>query len=233
MLLTKRPERMKWVMENIWQLAEKFVHPDGPLGLTLEVGDWPPPQIWLGVTAENQEMADQRIPILLQTPAAKRFVSVEPMLGPVDIKFFLPCSHCRGRGWYLERFSDNHGTPCTRCQDEARGVGVIVFPGEYAKQGPRLDWVIAGGESGPGARPMHPDWPRSLREQCQAAEVPFFFKQWGEWAEVRETDQDIVERFSKDVISYPNGDLFFRVGKKAAGRELDGRTWDEYPGGEG
>lgn len=185
MILTKRAARMEMIM-NEWL----------PSALELSVGLRAKykvlPNVWLGVTAENQEQADKRIPLLLQTPAAVRFVSVEPMLGAVAL-------------------------------DVSYGQGIGAFFIDS------LDWVICGGESGPGARPMNPDWARDLRDQCQAAGVPFFFKQWGEWVEVRETTQEIVEQHSKETRSFPNGDLFFRVGKKAAGRLLDGRTWDEYP----
>ena len=108
-ILTKRPKRMKAFIEDYYAYES-------------------PTNVWLGVTTENQEMADRRIPILLQIPAVVRFVSVEPMLGPVDL---------------------------------ARGCE-------------KIDWVICGGETGPNARPMHPDWVRSLRDQCQSAGVPFF-----------------------------------------------------------
>ena len=145
LILTKRPERMRRIWMNI----------DGTL----------PENIWLGVTVENQQRADERIPILLQIPAAKRFVSIEPMLGPVDLQKIGPL--------------------------------LQAFNWKIAKGG--LDWIICGGESGPGVRPMHPDWPRSIRDQCQAADVPFFFKQWG------------------------------GVNKKTAGRLLDGQEWSEYP----
>lgn len=103
---------------------------------------WPLPNVWLGVSVEDQAAAYARIPDLLQTPAAVRFLSCEPLLGPVDLGHFL-CHYWR------------------------KGLTL----GNY------LDWVICGGESGPGARPMHPDWARSLRDQCQEAGVPFFFKQ--------------------------------------------------------
>jgi Bacteriophage protein gp37 len=102
------------------------------------------PNVWLGVSAEDQKRADLRIPALLDTPAAVRFVSAEPLLGPID----------------LSRFVEDDGEKFDL---------------------PPLSWVIVGGESGPGARPMHPDWARSLRDQCVAAGVPFLFKQWGEW----------------------------------------------------
>jgi len=137
MVLTKRPER-----------ALKFLSCRYPHGYERK-------NVWLGVSVENQKRADVRIPILLQIPAAKRFVSIEPMLGSIKLQ--------------------HYGT------------------------GTSIDWVICGGESGPGARPMHPDWPRSIRDQCQAAGIPFFFKQWG------------------------------GVNKKTAGRLLDGWEWNEYP----
>lgn len=113
------------------------------------LNDKPLPNLWLGVTAEDQEAANTRIPFLLQAPAAKRFISAEPMLGPVDLATFLPQS-----------------VP----PDKNDGTG-------YLTQG--LDWVVCGGESGSGARPIHPDWARSLRDQCKAAGAPFWFKGWG------------------------------------------------------
>ena len=141
-ILTKRHARMRSFL-NRW--------PD------------PLPNVWLGVSVEDQKWADIRIPALLDTPAAVRFLSCEPLLGAVSLTRWL------------------HG-----------GFGV-------AGPWPDLDWVIVGGESGPGARPMRPDWARSLRDECEAADVPFLFKQWG------------------------------GIRPKAGGRELDGRTWDEYP----
>jgi len=102
---------------------------------------WPYPNVWLGVSVENQKRADERIPELLKIPGAQRFVSIEPMLGPVSI------SGC------LEEINDADG---------------------FSQRG--LDWVIVGGETGPNARPMHPDWARSIRDQCRVAGVPFFFK---------------------------------------------------------
>ncbi|WP_292974998.1 phage Gp37/Gp68 family protein [Mycobacterium sp.] len=147
--------------------------------------EWPLPNVWLGVSTENQRWADIRIPALLDTPAAVRFISAEPLLGPIDLQLAV---------------------------DPERGNG-------FWSSVSRLHWVIAGGESGPGARPMHPDWARSLRDQCETAGVPFLFKQWGE--------------FTPETVALPlsgePGIGMRRVGKKAAGRELDGRTWDQYP----
>jgi protein gp37 len=120
------------------------------------------PNVWIGVTAENQEQADKRIPLLLQIPAAKRFVSVEPMLGPVDLTDVPVPQAVDNRGFSINALTDY--------DDE-----------HFFNKHPKLDWVICGGESGPEARPVHPDWIRSLRDQCVRAEVPFLFKQWGEW----------------------------------------------------
>mgnify|MGYP001590120545 FL=1 len=183
LILTKRPENALDLLPPLWQ--------DGSI--------WPK-NVWLGTTAENQEQADKRVPLLLQTPAAVRFISAEPLLGPIDLTPFIPIPDGPA---HIKR----------------------VFP-------PSLDWVIVGGESGPGARPMHPDWARSLRDQCQAAGVPFFFKQWGEWAsdQMLESGRGDTSR-SRQVAGDGLCDSVWmtRFGKKAAGRLLDGRTWDEFP----
>lgn len=171
------------------------------------------PNLWLGVSVEDQKTADERIPILLQAPAARRFVSVEPMLGPVEI-FRGGCPH--------------------PIQTER---GVLYPPGA-------LSWVICGGESGPGARPMHPDWARSLRDQCKAAEVPYWFKQWGEYFPCPLDNSDDPgtpwRRFPDGHRAWGLGEAsqppetwpqvaMLRVGKKAGGCLLDGREWKEIP----
>ena len=120
--------------------------------------DWPPPNVWLGTSVENQRFADERIPLLLQTPAAVRFISAEPLLGPVDLANI---STATGEQW--------------DCLDRAEAADAML----EGATSTTLDWVIAGGESGPGHRPCDPDWLRSLRDQCQAAGVPFFLKQFG------------------------------------------------------
>jgi protein gp37 len=169
-ILTKRPGKMK-----IW----------------FEWYGNAPENVWLGVTAENQAAADERIPLLLQTPAAVRFVSCEPLLGRLYLVPYL-------REW--------------------EGVPAI------------LNWVIVGGESGPGARPMHPDWARELRNQCQAAGVPFFFKQWGAWLHGSQFGDEIGRPLATDMHCWTNNlDASYRVGKKAAGRRLDGCEWNEWP----
>lgn len=210
LLLTKRPGNIAKMLPAGWG--------DG----------WP--NIWLGCTVVNQEEADRDIPKLLAVPAAVRFLSIEPLLGPVD----------------LTRWSGIEGDGGTM------GFG--------------LDWVIVGGESGPHARPMHPDWARSLRDQCVAAGVPFLFKQWGEWGPGSynmATGQAVFRAFPNfqtwvnkastwvnggtcmdakgrickigaDMMRARDEDAFpvtitHRIGKKLAGRKLDGVEWSQFP----
>lgn len=190
-VLTKRPQRMLEYMNTRSRKAWNAPR--------MNRSSFPPNNIWLGVSVEDQKTADERIPLLMETPAAVRWVSAEPLLGQIDLE------------------------------------SVPTMEGS-------IDWVVVGGESGPGARPMHPDWARSLRNQCVAADVPFFFKQHGEWIG---SDQQLADG-SDPVLSacevhhrWPNGKLpgpphfgmnySIRVGKKAAGRLLDGREWNEYP----
>lgn len=170
--------------------------------------------VWFGVTAENQEQANLRIPILLQIPAAKRFVSIEPMLGPVDLTG-------------ITHFNDHLGNTYLRDvlnEKSISGSDITNYPG-------RLDWVICGGESGPKARPMSPDWVRSLRDQGQSAEVPFFFKQWGEWLPIDHTDDDQFRKSKKSMevgYSYTSNTML-NVGRKAAGNLLDGQQYHNWP----
>jgi len=175
LILTKRPWTMKLVLEKLNWNGERLTFNRGTPFIHL-CGD----DVWLGVTAENQQRADERIPILLQIPAAVRFVSIEPMLGPVDLTFINP-------------FDDFH-------------TDALDTPDPSYK----LHWVILGGETGPGARPMHPDWARSVQNQCQAAGVPFFFKKHGDYNRKAQGLQFITD---------PDN----------AGRLLDGRLWEEYP----
>jgi protein gp37 len=171
-----------------------------PLGKYCQQIPWPLPNVWKMVSVEDQPNADVRIPDLLATRAAVCGVSAEPLLGLIDFR------HHFG-------MSDNHG--------DLRGL---------------LNWVILGGESGPLARPMHPEWARSIRDQCAAARVPFFFKQWGQWVTEEQSPRDIVLPSWSRCAWAPPGDCVsgdqtavFKVGKKAAGRLLDGRTHDGRP----
>ncbi|MGQ9367716.1 phage Gp37/Gp68 family protein [Azospirillum sp. ST 5-10] len=215
LLLTKRPQNIGKMLpgSHVEQLVERDLPP------------WPWPNVWLGTTAENQQEADRRIPHLLAAPAVVRFLSVEPLLGPVDL-----------RATADDALDD-------LCGDR-----------------PALDWIIVGGESGAQARPMHPDWVRSLRDQCAAAGTAFFMKQWGEFREfdtgspavdVVEADADFETapnpaalgairpsfvaldgRHFQQFGEVPEGlpvRLIERVGKKAAGRLLDGVLHDAMP----
>lgn len=228
-LLTKRPERMREYLQagryqQILNIAYRLKYRPEGLGKGIDNPKdmrWRP-NVWLGVTTENQQRADERIPVLLQIPAAVRFVSIEPMLGPIDLtKLIIPITGpgssqpCAPETWrQINALTGDDYQYDWKCH----GVG---------HQGPQLNWVICGGETGPGARPMHPDWVRSLRDQCQAAGVPFFFKQWGEYCfpsqMPEETYQALQDRYNLDV------EIPWKVGKKAAGRILDGETWDEMP----
>ncbi|WP_186200853.1 phage Gp37/Gp68 family protein [Burkholderia gladioli] len=184
-----------------------------------------PDHVWLGATVVNQAEADRDVPKLLATPARVRFLSIEPMLGPVDL----------GRAWHGEAAVGG------RCPGR-------YLPALREVPRPSISWVIAGGESGPGARPAHPDWPRALRDQCAKAGVPFLFKQHGEWAPG--SGDFGAGRFATAAVAfdgrvvpggyraqdYPAGAssadgwaLVHRVGKRAAGRLLDGVEHNGFP----
>jgi protein gp37 len=156
-----------------------------------------PSNLWLGVSAEDQEQANLRIPALLATPAKVKFISAEPLLGPVVLR------------------------------DDWIGLD------PYSRDKASLNWVIVGGESGPNARPMAPDWARHLRDQCVSAGVPYFFKQWGSWAPSgwngigRPLPGSVFVGDEIDVAGHRVE--MARVAKKSEMRELDGRTWDQFP----
>lgn len=173
----------------------------------------PLPNIWLGVSVEDQERAVERIPALLATPAAIRWVSCEPLLGTLDLRAIN-----LGNGIRLDGLTGWHSA---RTVDlEGRSLPPAL---------PGIDWVVVGGESGPGARPMHPDWVRSLRDQCVIVSS-FFFKQWGEWfmATHLSPREDQAFVFENGAHAF-NGAIGARVGKKAAGRTLDGAQHDAMP----
>jgi protein gp37 len=166
-----------------WLLLTK--RPDRVAAFIPWVNKWPP-NVWLGVTAENQRWAEKRIPMLLRFPAVVRFLSCEPLVGSLDIS-------------------------------------------KWIGKGGGINWVIAGGESGHKARPMNPEWARSLRDQCRRAGVPFHFKQWGHWRPEDETRTGgrRVQVIGSKGVMIP----LVRMPKHVAGRDLDGRTWDEVPEG--
>lgn len=252
-VLTKRAERMRAYLSDsktpkrVGLAVLKLVGNPGGVKLTCSAGSpippWPLPNVWLGVSAENQAMADERIPHLLATPAAVRFLSLEPMLGAVDAVPYMGANTYRCKcGWH-------HTEMDLSPMGDAR-YHTIESCGEFAERFPPLDWVIVGGESGPGARPMHPDWVRSIRDQCAAAGVALFFKQWGEWHEnpalSGKTGKWVKEHHFSHIwltgelylcgktgipsgVGNADGKPMYRVGKKKAGRLLDGLLHDGYP----
>ena len=204
-ILTKRARRMQQYMsdqERVIQVAFEGR------------AEWPPRNAWLGVSTEDQRWADERIPDLLATPAAVRFVSAEPLLGPIQFDLRPTTMHSRD----CEYVTADGPAPCT-CSAIRGGI----------------DWIIVGGESGPNARPMHPEWPRAIRDQCAAASVPFFFKQWGEWTPLADdsghwpTIGRTCNRLTPDGRNEPEGWPMQRVGKHCAVRLLDGRAHDGMP----
>ena len=184
--------------------------------------------VWLGVSVEDQQRANERVPVLLETPAAVRFVSAEPLLGPVDLSWIV--------------FDDISVVDAL--------TGMHGFPVPHAQGSARLDWVIVGGESGQDARPMHAGWARFLRDQCAMTGTPFFFKQWGEWLSWSQfgaagiEDQEQGSRFptsawdgrrwvEQDIAGWWDVDhaaeYIGRVGKTAAGRQLDNVVHNAMP----
>lgn len=250
-VLTKRTQRMRNYLEMRpgnhlglrWAL-----HSAAMLGSGNDIGPYPGiplPNVWYGASVEDQPRADLRIPDLLMTSAAVRWISGEPLLDRVDIQRYLRRMVVRPNEALTDRMVDE-------------GWSHSGGQGDH----PGLDWVVVGGESGPGARPMHPDWARSLRDQCIAAGVPFFLKQRGEWLDADHVWAAIVAdelraagKLRLDEVGQPmppelpplnfqeaeviadgrsfehhsDGSTLIRVGKKRAGRLLDGREWNEYP----
>jgi protein gp37 len=179
-VLTKRPERMSRYLTRIMEgdngsedIADAAVRVTGsPCAAHIEDAQWPLPNVWLGTSIEDQATADARIPQLLATPAAVRFISAEPLLGEVDLESaWHGESALSGECWGDCAWCETGNPPMHNCQ-KGRQSGAQIDKGRDG-----LDWVICGGESGPGARPMHPDWARSMRDQCEAAGVAFFMKQ--------------------------------------------------------
>lgn len=226
LILTKRAQRMRDY--HVKLCAEVNAQATrAAVGLP----DFPLPNVWLGVSCEDQARADERVPLLLDTPAAVRFVSAEPLLGPIDLSGIMsPPS------WVYQPLKGHRFDP------------MDASAGERKEQTARLDWVIAGGESGKGARPMHPDWARAIRDQCARAGVPFFFKQWGEFAPAGYRDAETGVPFLKvsgdprtEPVVLANPDELNperrlrgavnmkRVGKRASGRTLDGAEHNALP----
>ncbi len=235
LLLTKRIGNVRamlpvWYEDpQAWEFGQGIAHPN----------------VWLGATIVSQEEADRDIPKLLAIPSAKRFLSMEPLLAPVDLTKLHNPGPLHQSGAFINALRGGTWGEVRSTGERLRITHGPIWP---------IDWVIVGGESGPNARPMHPDWARSLRDQCQAVGVPFLFKQWGEWlpwahfgdADVDDPPEQTRFKTMEFVdstwvyVGYPDtwatmdGEIddmqcVGRVGKKAAGRLLDGRTWDEVP----
>lgn len=254
LIVTKRPERAaQWhrtfKLEDVYNEWYSVCATHGPCA-----EDWPLPNVYHLVTVENQEMADERIPHALKIPG-KVGLLIEPMLGPVDLYYWLgdPGHCCPQCGIPIIRGTGNS------YDDERRLLKYCVRCNhEFGTWEGRISGVILGGETGPKARPMHPDWARSVRDQCEVAGVPFFFKSWGEWG-VTGTDDvppdttdfsrwvcaDSTDRKRIGSVSYQaatgekvtSGPLvgwkktyrMQRIGSKKAGRLLDGREHNELP----
>jgi protein gp37 len=248
MLLTKRPE-------NIREYWYPITRADGCEDHT----EFLRPNVWLGTTAGTQQAADRNVPKLLECShlSPVLWVSAEPLLGPVDFMRWLhilwQCQGCQGY------FTGPAQKVCPDCGKTNYWSGSHRFNGRrrpvdnvFPRQsGSGLDWIITGGESGHGARPCHPDWVRSVRDQCQAAGVAFHHKQWGEWVArgqylkmgadapigklVNETsavmrrDGGIDESLGRATSTNDSDSAVYRAGKKAAGRAVDGVVWDEFP----
>jgi len=228
-LLTKRIGNAKKMIDRVISTLD--------IGHDPAFAAWPWPNVWIGATVVNQEEADRDVPKLLDVPAAKRFVSIEPMLGPIDLK----------------RITTKTLYP------SLEAIFVRERNALYSGDNDGLDWVICGGESGKDARPMHPDWARSLRDQCVNAGVPYFFKQWGEyvpaaWFDGPDSLGDDEEccfdpekephafiandgrqwdtnggRYMYPPLPLGHWCLMRRVGTKAAGNLLDGKAWQQFP----
>lgn len=224
-LLVRIRDRNWEIADACWKHPQSFAMHSNSMQ-SIAAGRWPLPNVWLGVSVEDQARADERTPDLLATPAAVRWLSMEPLLGPVDLTEWLICPNAR------DGLSMDPSTGAYECCKTCDWTGLIGG----------LDWIVLGGESGPGARPMHPDWARAIRDQCAAAGVPFMFKQWGEYGPYN-GEGGVAGGWMDPDGHYYGGPTqwppavderrayMIRWGKKRAGRMLDGRTHDELPKG--
>lgn len=245
-VLTKRAARMRAYLNDPTTQARvaRAMMDLAPIGRFLEnapifvpggamrVQRWPLPNVWLGVSAEDQPRADERVPELLATPAAVRYVSAEPLLGPIDLLPHL----------FIYTHADDAALAAEAPPPVLPWRDPATTPADEIAT-PRLDWVIVGGENGP--RPVHPDWIRQIRDACATAGVPFFFKQWGSWRHVAVIEgstegfiymaadgvrDDELRRREAAAGSVDWSAWWFEnVGKTAAGRILDGQTYSQFP----
>ena len=218
LLLTKRPENVLSMIEE----AAKYAFDCGDTQTAVKWMVWLKhgsdhalPNVWVGASTENQKTFDQRVPELLKIPAKVRFLSMEPLLGSIDFKIV----------------SNVDGLEVTT--DSLRGE--VSIDGQAHLPCRKIDWVIVGGESGNNARPMHPGWAKSIRDQCVEAETPFLFKQWGEYigdfSELSlEQQWQVIEANGAIKSCAVDGFMpIYRLGKHKTGRLLDGREWNQFP----
>lgn len=245
LVLTKRSARMREFVEKLTRLPSDI---NSFYGLGSEAKLYQPIRnLWLGVSVEDQARADERIPDLLATMAEGRFLSCEPLLGPIDLSRINSAAdeECydgeasRGRlnaltGAYYVECPEDDGSWVHCCGPDViqRGFDPTA---RWEDNGP-IHGVIVGGESGPGARPMHPEWVRQIRDDCALAGVDFHFKQWGAWVPLSNpggghwpTDTGGCIRLTADGRRADDGHPMQKVGKKHAGRTLDGVTHDALP----
>jgi protein gp37 len=199
-VLTKRAERMRdWLRDP--RTPDLVAAEIARLEPGAVLSAWPVSNVWVGVSIEDQVRANERLPSLLDCPAAVRFVSAEPLIRPVSLMVAL----------------EQHG---------GKNASDLASAG--------LHWVIVGGESGQDSRPMHPDWARSLRDECVGAGIKFFFKQVGEWSWERHSGDDylcdgIMSDGGRVSVGTPGSQTVVKVGTDKAGKLLDGREWQEFP----
>jgi protein gp37 len=212
-ILTKRPDRMAEYLAADRQI--EIIDACSDLGDERLPGFMPLPNVWLGISCEDQATLDERIRHLPRCRASVRFLSCEPLLSGIKLPVYATGVIAASPGYKI-------GLPHSATLSGGCGI----------------DWVIVGGESGPGARPMHPDWVRSIRDQCQAAGVPFFFKQWGAWRpsagaseryECIGLDGDFVDPITGPDAFKDHWAAMSRVGKNRAGRRIDAREWNDFP----
>ena len=201
LLLTKRPQMIRRRLEEaLAHLSKGIDRGDLIEWIALWLDGHAPENVWLGTTVENQAEADRRIPHLLAVPAGKRFLSCEPLLGPIDLSVaWHGESALDAECWGECKWCESGHPALHNCQRGRQSEDVFM-------RGIGIDWIIAGGESGPTARPSHPDWFRSLRDQCQAAGVPFFFKQWGEWRPICQGEADWYDGLYRSRVAARQGE---------------------------
>lgn len=240
MILTKRPSRMLEFI-NSYKLDE-YGNWDAEFSC-FRWNIWPLPNVWLGISIEDQKTANERIPLLSQMPAAVRFLSCEPLLNRIDLIWGM--GKPDDDDWDLvneiqdanddqepEEFVEeceaeldwiNYGNDLVVNPEHREWESWRLWRARLAKFERLVNWVIVGGESGPGARPMHIDWVRDIRDQCTRAKVPFFFKGWGEWA------PGLVSMNAGPIHEWEDGTVSQMVGRRNSGSLLDGREWKQFP----